>query len=117
MQSLKQNKILLALFIIALVAFLIYQFGGASTPVEDPLFSDQTVEDSIAQDVLVLLNKMQQARIDSDLFTATSWTTLVDYSISLPDDIPGRPELFTGPLRGNASVATSTPLITPSVQR
>ena len=120
MQSLKQNKLLIILFIISLVAYLIYQFGGSLTPTEDPALLGGGVEDAIVQDIVVLLDQMQQARIDTELFTATSWTSLVDYSITLPQDTPGRPELFDGVLRGNTSLNTATPVATsttPTIQR
>lgn len=119
MQSLKQKKLLIVLFIISLVAFLIYLFGDSFTPKEDPAFVGGGVEDTIVQDIVVLLGQMQQARIDTELFTATSWTSLMDYSIALPQDTPGRPELFGGVLRANASLNSTTPAATstPTIQR
>jgi len=113
MQSLKQNKILLTLFVLSLVAFLFYQFSGSEDVVVlDPLLvGNEVVEDQATTQILLLLNQMQQASIDGRVFTSTAWTSLVDQSIALPTDAPGRPELFTGPLRsqGVSIPATTTP--------
>lgn len=117
MQALKQNKMLLILFVVSLVAFLVYQFGGTVVPSEDPSLAVGTVEESITQDILSLLDKMQQAQINSELFTATSWTSLVDYSIDLPSDTPGRLDLFSGTLQGNAPATISTPSAPPVIRR
>lgn len=101
MQSLKQNKILLGLFTVSLIAFLIYHFsGGKDVVVIDPLLVGNTVvEDPVTSDILILLNQMEQARINVDFFTTTAWTNLVDQSVVLPTDAPGRSDLFTGPLQ------------------
>lgn len=111
MQSLKQNKILLALFGISLVAFLIYHFGGLGKgPVIDPvLMGNQVVSDQTTTEILGLLNRMQQASIDGQLFSSTAWTSLVDQSATLPNDTPGRQDLFGGSLRSQiAPVSTTT---------
>lgn len=101
MQSLKQNKILLGLLVISLIAFLAYHFsGGEDAVVIDPLLvGNEVVEDPLTTEILGLLSQMEQARINADFFTTTAWTNLVDQSIILPTDTPGRPDLFTGPLQ------------------
>jgi hypothetical protein len=101
MQSLKQNKILLGLLAISLIAFSFYHFSGSQDAIViDPLLvGNSVVEDKVTADILILLNQMQQASIDGELFTSTAWTSLVDQSIVLPSDTPGRPDLFTGSLQ------------------
>ncbi len=103
MQSLKQNKTLVTIFLISLVAFLFYQFKGKDTVVIDPaLVGNEVVSDQTTADILLLLNKMQQASIDGDFFTSTAWTNLVDQSTPLPTDAPGRSNLFEGTLQGQS---------------
>lgn len=103
MQSLKQNKILVTVFLISLVAFLFYQFAGKDVVVIDPaLVGNEVVADQATADMLSLLYKMQQASIDADFFTSTAWTNLVDQSASLPTDAPGRSNLFDGTLQGQS---------------
>ena len=110
MQSLKQNKILIGLFLVSLVAFLIYHFSGLKdTTVIDPLLvGNEVVSDQTTSDILSLLDKMQQASIDGQLFTSTAWTSLVDQSAVLPTDTPGRSDLFAGPLRSQTTPVIST---------
>lgn len=111
MQSLKQNKILLTVFILSTIAFLFYHFFGASEDIVtfDPiLVGDEVVNDQTSAQILLLLNQMQQASINSQIFTSTAWKSLIDQSIVLPTDIPGRPDLFSGPLRSQG--VTTTPV-------
>ncbi|MHB1316854.1 MAG: hypothetical protein ACYCZW_03290 [Minisyncoccota bacterium] len=94
MESLKKNKILIILFIVAFLAFVVYQFGGklnlASVTTSTPSLEDKKT----TEDILSLLTKMQQVEISGDIFTATTWTSLVDYSVTLPTDPPGKTDLF-----------------------
>lgn len=110
MQSLKQNKILLGLLVISLIAFLLYHFGiDEDTVIVDPLFvGNSVVENKETADILLLLNQMQQASIEGDLFTSTAWTNLVDHSIVLPSDTPGRQDLFGGGLQTIFIVGTTS---------
>lgn len=110
MESLKKNKTLVILLVISLVAFLGYEFQG--------MFVSNTevaaVDTSLTSDILNSLSEMQQAKIDSDLFTSSAWVKLVDHSIVLPNDAPGRPELFgtsfqsTGGTTVSATTTTTT---------
>ncbi|MCX6703118.1 MAG: hypothetical protein NTV02_00290 [Candidatus Zambryskibacteria bacterium] len=117
MESLKHNKKLVILLAISFIAFLAYQFGGVLMPKNNDFSVDTATEDTITKDILVLLNQMQQARIDGDLFTSTAWTTLVDYSIPLPSDVPGRADLFGVSLGSSGSNAPKIPVATTTVSR
>ncbi len=98
MESLKKNKILLTIFGISLVTFLLYQFGGIFQSTRIDVVEVSPADEAATAEILTLLNKMQQAKIDSDLFTSSAWKSLVDYAIPLPNDVPGHPDLF-GPIR------------------
>lgn len=93
MESLKKNKFLLIFFGISLIAFLVYQFSGVFTSTDTTTEITQ-VDNTTSIEILRLLNQMQQAKIDTELFTSTAWMALVDYSVPLPNDPPGRPDLF-----------------------
>lgn len=111
MESLKQNKTLLVLFFISLIAFVLYQFGGS---LNLGISSNNTIEvadDAATADILRLLGQMQQAQINSDLFSSSAWTNLIDHSVALPTDAPGRPELFSGTFQINQTVSQT---VTPS---
>jgi len=94
MESLKKNKILLIVFGISLVAFLMYQFSGIFNFVEVDVVEVSPADVATTAEILTILSKMQQAKIDSELFTGSAWTSLVDYAIPLPNDVPGRTDLF-----------------------
>jgi hypothetical protein len=99
MESLKKNKVLITIFILALLAFLGYQFGGTLKNEVTDVIEVNAADEAATTEILTLLNQMQQAKIDSELFTSTAWANLVDYSISLPTDTPGRPDLFGATLK------------------
>lgn len=98
MESLKKNKTLLIVFSISAVAFLFYQFSGVFKSATVSLVETSPVDDAATNEILTVLTQMQQAKIDTELFASSVWTSLVDYSVSLPTDAPGRPDLFGGTL-------------------
>jgi len=99
MESLKKNKVLIIIFSVSLVAFLIYQFGGIFKGSIIDTVEVSPVDEANTAEILKLLSQMQQAKIDSELFSGSAWTSLVDYSIPLPNDVPGRPDLFSDTLQ------------------
>lgn len=102
MESLKKNKTLLIVLLISFVLFAVYELKGSiggTTAVN----TAPNANAAITTDMLSSLAEMQQATIDTTLFTSTAWVSLVDYSIQLPTDTPGRPELFGGTLQSTAS--------------
>ncbi len=105
MESLKKNKILLIVFIISVIAFLFYQFGNVFESATVSVIETSPVDEAATAEILTLLGQMQRAKIDTELFASSAWTSLVDYSIPLPNDVPGRPELFSG---GFTSVPSQT---------
>lgn len=110
MQALKQNKILLSLFVVSLLTFVIYKVTGVEDEVViDPLLvGNQVVMDQTTTEILNLLSRMQQASIDGEIFSSTAWKNLVDQSVVLPTDTPGRPDLFTGALRSQGQFVSTT---------
>jgi len=109
MESLKKNKVLLIVFSISVVAFLFYQFGGVFKSATVSVIETSPVDEAATAEILTLLSQMQQAKIDTELFASSVWTSLVDYSVSLPTDTPGRPDLFGSTL----SPASSQPSVRP----
>lgn len=106
MESLKKNKTLLIVFSLSCVGFLLYQFSGVFKSAAVSMVETSSVDEATTSEILTLLSQMQQAKIDSELFTSTVWNSLVDYSVPLPTDAPGRPDLFGTSLQ-SASVAGS----------
>lgn len=94
MESLKKNKVLLIVFGVSFIAFLFYQFGGVFKSATVSVVETSPVDEATTSEILTLLSQMQQAKIDTELFTSSTWTTLVDYAVPLPTDVPGRPDLF-----------------------
>lgn len=109
MESLKKNKILLTVFGISLVAFLFYQFSGTFKSSVVDIVEVNPVDEAATAEILTLLTQMQQAKIDSELFTSSAWTSLIDYSIPLPNDVRGRPDLFGPTFRSTPSQVTVQP--------
>lgn len=109
MESLKKNKVLLIVFSISVVAFLFYQFGGAFKSATVSVIETSPVDEAATAEILTLLAQMQQAKIDTDLFASSVWTSLIDYSVSLPMDTPGRPDLFGSGLSSAPSPTSVKP--------
>jgi hypothetical protein len=96
MESIKKNKVLLSMFVITLVAFIYYFFfsgSGSSTPAPSVAVSGQS--DQVGSQVLQMLNQISTVQIDQSLFTSTAWLSLKDISSTLPNDIPGKNDLFS----------------------
>ena len=104
MESLKKNKKLVIAFIIAFVAFSGYQFKGVFVADSEIVNVDTT----LSFNILNSLSEMQRAKIDNELFNSTAWTKLVDYSIILPSDAPGRPDLFGNTFQPTERTTTSS---------
>jgi amino acid permease len=92
MESLKQNKILLSIFAIVVIIFLGYHFFGSD--ITESIVTNTENQDS-GSEFVVLLEKLKQVDINDNLFKSTAWTNLVDFSIVLPQDAPGKTDLFS----------------------
>jgi hypothetical protein len=109
MEALKQNKVLVGMFVIVCIAFGFYIFGG-NKDVVSPLLTSVDTSNS-GQNIVSLLAQVEQARIDTTLFSSSLWNTLKDYSIPIPDTAPGKTDIFAPVGNTNntsVSVATTT---------
>ena len=116
MESIKKNKILLSIFAIVFVVF-IYSFffsGGSSNspevinnlpgspnslmgniPSGQGSVNTGLLNNNKDQDDLVsILNKINTVVIDTSLFDKDAWTNLKDFSESIPNNTPGKNDLF-----------------------
>lgn len=101
--SKKTTFIMIGIIVVAFLVF--FYFSGSETPE-----SASTLEQSMpggateAARVLNLLNQIQSLRIDTSIFEATAYQTLVDYTVTIPEVPVGRPNPFA-PLPGVPAVA------------
>lgn len=102
--SLKNTIIMVSIVVVAFLLF--FYFSGKDTP-EGTLTLDQSSPQSSADAarILNLLNQIQSLRIDTSLFKATAYQTLVDYSVTIPEVPVGRPNPFA-PLPGVSAAST-----------
>ena len=87
------KKILIGLLVVLIIGFLGYYFIiKSSTPVEDLISSpsDQTV----GQDILVLVNKLKTISIDSSFLSSALFTNLKDYRARINPEVKGRTNPF-----------------------
>lgn len=105
----KQSKpkgTIIALIIIVIVAFLLY-FYYKGSPREDSTSSLESSgilleggEDAqvIGTRVLTLLNQINSLKIDANIFNSAVYKSLVDYTITIPEQAVGRVNPFA-PIR------------------
>ena len=79
--------------LIALIIVIILVGIGGYILYSSPV--DSTVSQKPAgQDILDLLAQMKNVQINQQIFSASSWTALEDFSAPIPNDTPGRPNPF-----------------------
>ena len=97
MEALKKNKILLSAFVLVFLLFISYFFifNSSSSTIDTTVMTDEaSAQFAAGQDILNMLHKITVLQIDNTLFTSVAWTTLRDSAASIPNDAPGKPNLF-----------------------
>ena len=103
MEALKKNKILLSILAVAIIIVIIYFsfFNGGSssapTSTSGTTTSDTPPAGGVGSNILTMLNTISSVSIDTTVFSSTAWTSLRDLSVPVPNNAPGRTDLF-GPL-------------------
>ncbi|MDO8430661.1 MAG: hypothetical protein Q7S72_01555 [Candidatus Taylorbacteria bacterium] len=90
--------------IVAIALGLFFYFQGDPTDADSSLETLGTPESLEAQEagtrVLSLLNKIRSLKIDDSIFKSAVYKSLVDYSITVPEQSVGRANPFA-PLSGH----------------
>lgn len=93
-----KNTTIVAIIAVIVLAIVYFYFSGGATPESERTIEAQSA--NVASNrVLSLLNQIQSLQINTDLFKATAYQTLVDYSVEIPELPVGRPNPFA-PLPG-----------------
>ena len=106
----------IVLILIVLVSLGIYfYYKGAPTDTGSSLTTTSTVASvgaqAAASRVLMLLNTINSLKIDGEIFKSPVYNSLVDYTITIPEQNVGRPNPFA-PIGGSA-VPSSTSIKLP----
>ena len=116
MQSQQSSKkTFIAVIIIAMIALGAY-FYFKGEPSDDLSSSLETQDSPVSADaqavgtrVLSLLNQINSLKIDASIFDSAVYKTLVDYTITIPEQNVGRPNPFA-PISGSAPQNSSLKL-------
>jgi hypothetical protein len=106
----------IALILIVVVSLGIYfYYKGTPTDTGSSLTTTSTVASvgaqAAASRVLILLNTISSLKIDGEIFKSPVYNSLVDYTITIPEQNVGRPNPFAP--TGGASVPSSTSIKLP----
>ena len=99
--SVKSYLVIGAIVIVGFI-FIFWYMGGDKTDTGSLLESQTAETDAVGSRVLALLNQIQSLKIDNTLFTGAAYQTLVDFSVTIPEQNVGRPNPFA-PLPGFVS--------------
>lgn len=105
MESLKQNKILVSVLVLSIVIFFGYRFFGGD--IEDVIVNSDASTNG-GSEFVVLLERLRKVDINDSLFQSTAWNNLVDYSVILPTDQPGKSDLFGKIGQSSSPISTSS---------
>ncbi len=118
MDFIKDNKIMLAVVVLAVLAVGYYMMSGSATGSGAALTS--TDDASIgSQPMLVMLSSLQSIRLDNTIFTDPTFVALTDFGVVIAPEPLGRhnPFVFVGQSGATASSSkalNSIPLKLPS---
>lgn len=111
-KSSKTTLIIIIVIVILAVGYYFYTSGDSASTVDpnsslvtmqDPNFNETQV---VGARVLSLLNQISSLKIDASLFEGATYKSLVDYTISIPEQNVGRPNPFA-PLPGYVPPSSS----------
>ncbi len=101
------KKTLIAAIVAIVVLVLVYFYFSGSVPADTASALQAQSANVVGTRVLSLLNQIQSLRIDTRLFDATAYRTLVDYSVEIPETPVGRPNPFA-PIPGMPATPLGT---------
>jgi hypothetical protein len=101
------KKTLIVAIVAILVLVLVYFYFSGGAPADTGSALQAQSASVVGTRVLSLLNQIKSLHIDTRLFDATAYKTLVDYSVEIPQTSVGRPNPFA-PIPG-MPVAPATP--------
>jgi hypothetical protein len=106
MQKPSSKGTYIAVIIIVLVAAGLYFYyqgvpnDSAISSLESSASPGSSDAQAIGNRVLILLNQINSLKIDESLFNSTAYKSLVDYTITVPQQNVGRPNPFA-PIAGS----------------
>jgi len=102
--------------IVAIGLAAYFYWNGNSTPVNNNLQDTADSTEVVGSQVFQLLGKINAIKIDSAFFKGQTFSTLVDYSVSIPALPIGRSNPFA-PIGGTANLTQSTTTLVKSIKR
>jgi hypothetical protein len=109
--SSKKTYIALIVIVVLAAGAYFYFQGNPSNSAISSLESVISPASSDAREVgnrvLILLNQINALNIDETIFESPAYKSLVDYTITVPEQNVGRPNPFA-PIAGSASTRAST---------
>lgn len=112
-ESSNTKKLIISVTIILIIAFGVWYFFFRSTTVA-PTYDEAgnpIQAEVVGKDLIDLLTELQSVKLDSSVLRTAAFTSLVDYSIGLPDLPLGRNNPFE-----KISGSVSTPVVAPKTQ-
>ncbi len=106
-QTSSKKSIISIVVIGGLLMVVYFYFSGGSVPSDTGSFDESGVQNSatVGMNTLSLLNQIQSLRIDTSIFKDSTYKTLTDYSVIIPEVEVGRPNPFA-PLPGEPITTT-----------
>lgn len=97
-KSFSKKGLLIVIVLLVVGAGAYFYFQGAPTDTGSSLSSSRTEENveaaAVGTRVLSLLNQINSLKIDTSIFNSLVYRSLVDYSITIPEQNVGRPNPF-----------------------
>ncbi len=103
-----KNVLYFAILVAVTYGFYAYFFGAPAVS-DITVTSADSVQDATTVKLLTNLNKITTVVIDENFFTDRVFTSLVDFSKPLQDELSGRPNPFEPFIKSNTnSIGTSS---------
>ena len=107
MKNILQSKTTIAVIVIILLVIGYFYWKGSTPAGSDSLLQAQSSTQGIGSAELSLLNQVQSLKIDTSIFQDPAYKTLVDYTVTIPQENVGRPNPFA-PYPGEAVTTGSS---------